>query len=193
MRYRESCDGVLGAPPEGFRRHMADYQEVAIRATNVEAANTNLARVELNFTGLELPDGLHANGIVTVHIRDDGMVLGKVHDHPITIKAWFDDDEPVTGDPNIHAFTDAAQHVLRTMDRRGIWQDSRMYALYSVLNESVRAARAANRLYEKRFLTFEEHLSKHYPPVPEGEGVAPKEPRVEHAGAIAPPREGEKS
>lgn len=163
---------------------------VRIRAAHVPAAEgedisnpvRSLAKLELGFSGLRGESGRPFDGILILHVRDDGMVLGKAHDHPVMLTAIYTDrteDEPVTAANDLAVLNKAAEDTVRTLDLASVWADSRMFALYQQALEADVAAQRAIADFNDKHDRYRNHVARHYKPDENG-NIDPKEQAVSY-------------
>ena len=123
----------------------------------------SVAQVEVRFPELtEEATGRQYEGILIVFVREDGLILSKIHDRPVTLTAvYLDDGQPVTPH-TLQAFNGLAMETISQYDLKDIWQDSRMFALYY---ESYIASVAARRAYQKQqeaTARYDKHIATYF-------------------------------
>lgn len=164
-----------------------DSPQYTIRAAHVPShpgetianPSRSLAKVELTFPELTFPeDGREYSGSVILFVREDGNVLGQVQGFAVTFVAHYLDTGARVED--ITHLEGLAQSILSEYDLPGIWQDSRMNALYY---EALLAARRAKQAYAEQqelVALYEGHVNAHYSVDPDGGDIVPKVTDVDY-------------
>lgn len=147
---------------------------------NIEDPSRSLAKVELYFEGLQAPsNGQLYDGALILFIRDDGHILGTTHDHPVTMSGVYQETGEQVGQSDLGVLNEAAQQELRNHDLLGIWQDSRMFALYYEARQASLRAKAAYRLQQRKIGLYEAHVNAFYEQDEDG-GLPPKVESIDY-------------